>query len=133
MSLALIDIPIAGADVPFKAGAAITKGAAVKLDTNGDVIVTSAITDVVIGVALTDQATVGGSVAIRTLGIARVITGGSVAIGAQLMPKSAGAGKALTAAGATAVSFGIALTAGTNDGEFSTVLLGRSVNTPANA
>lgn len=133
MSLALTDIPVAGADVPFKAGAAITRGAAVKLDSNGDVVVTSAITDVVIGVALIDQATVGGSVPIRTLGVARVKTGGTVAIGDQLMPKASGAGNALTAAGVTAVGFGVALSTATNDGEFAAVMLGKSVKTPANS
>lgn len=117
----------------FKAGAAITKGRLVKLDTTaGQVIHTTAITDVPIGVALGDAAS-GADVAVQTNGVAEVCASAAVALGAQVMPTASGAGKCSTASGATAQSIGQALALCSNDGEFIPVLLRIGVNGPANS
>lgn len=121
---------------PFtmKAGGAITANRAVMLDANGDVVVTTAITDKVIGIALQTVAS-GEDVEILTVnGVkAKVTTSAAVAIGADVMPTAAGAGKCATAAGATAKSFGIALYASAADGEVIEVLTRFGANGIANS
>ena len=105
------------------AGGTIGINRAVKLDsTAGQVVVTSAITDLAIGVAI-DSAASGGAVAIQLFGIAKCVASDVISLGAQVMPTASGSGKVVTAAGATAKSMGVALTASGADGDVIEVLL----------
>lgn len=107
----------------YVAGGAIEANRLVKYDsTEGQVVVTSAITDIAIGVSLTKAAS-GQNVEVQTRGVAKVTVSDVVAIGAQLMPTSSGSGKAVTAAGATAVSCGVAEQVSAADGEIVRVRL----------
>lgn len=119
----------------FIAGGAITANRLVKADsTAGQVIVTTAITDRILGVALKTVAS-GEQVEVM-LGsgmTAKVTASDAVSLGAEVMPTASGAGKCVTAAGATAVSCGIALSASAADGEVIEVLLRPSVKSPANS
>jgi hypothetical protein len=131
--MAQLGINYAGAaPITLKAGGAITANRALKLDANGDVIVTTAITEDVIGVALQTVAS-GEYVEIMTVNgaLVKLTTSAAVAIGAQLMPGASG--KVATAAGATAKSFAQALTASSADGEHVMAVLRISLNGPANA
>ncbi len=92
----------------MKAGAAVTKNHLLKLDSSGDAVHSTAITDVVIGVAL-NTAAAGETVAIQSYGPAKLIASGTVTIGDQLMSVGSGTGECATAAGATAQSIGVAL------------------------
>lgn len=119
----------------FIAGGAITANRLVKLDsTAGQVVVTSAITDVVVGVALNTAAS-GGQVEVLVGSghTQKVCASDAISLGAQVMPTASGSGKCVTAAGATAVSCGIALSASAADGEFIEVQLRPSVKSPANS
>lgn len=117
----------------FKAGGTIVKNRLVKLDsTAGQVIACTAITDVPVGVAL-EAASSGDTVAVQTQGVAMVVASGVVALGAQVMPTASGAGKCITAAGATAQSVGVALAAAAADLDEIPVLLRIGVNGPANS
>lgn len=108
----------------FQSGGAIGKNRAVKLDSvEGRVVVTSAITDLAIGVAVTSADAAGESVTVQLFGKAKAVASDVVAIGAQVMPTASGAGKVVTAAGATAKSMGVALTASGADGDTIEVLL----------
>lgn len=93
------------------AAAAITAGQALKLhSTEGQVTPTTAITDVICGFAIMTAAS-GDEVVYQTGGIVKAIAKGAITLGQQLMPSGAGGadiGKVSTAAGATAVSCGIA-------------------------
>lgn len=94
----------------YKAGAAITANRLVKYDTTeGQVIQTTAITDIAIGVSLQTVAS-GEQVSIQTAGVAKLTASAAIALGAQVMPTASGAGKVSTSAGATARSVGIAET-----------------------
>jgi len=122
--------------VPFSflAGGAIPANSAVKLSAADTVVVTSAITDDVIGFARATAAS-GERVEVDTNSgsIVKAIAGGTVTLGEQVMPKgSATAGTVVTAAGATAKSCGIALTSGAS-GETIQVLTRFCVNGPANS
>jgi len=109
--------------------AAYTAGRLVKQTANPQEIgPTTVITDRVFGVVMenVDAARVAtGKVFldIRVLGIARVEASAAIAVGARVMPEAAATSRAATIAGATAVSFGIALTAAVNPGDFIDVLL----------
>lgn len=120
--------------VSFKAGGTIEKDRAVKLDsTEGQVIATTAITDVVIGFA-THSASSGDTVAIQTFGKAKATVSDAVSLGAQLMPTASGAGKVVTAAGATAKSCAVALQASTADAQVIEVFItGMRLNGIANS
>lgn len=100
----------------------------------GQVVPTSAITDVVIGTSL-NYAAAGERVQVQTGGIAEVECSAAVNYKQQVMPTASGAGKCATAAGGTAKSFGYALgTSTTADGERQKVLLAcPNVNGPANS
>lgn len=114
-----------------KAGGAITRGTCLKLDTTeGQVVVTTAITDVVFGIAL-DTVASGEKVRVQKRGVAKVLISAAVALGAQVMPGANG--KCATAAGATAISFGVAESQGDTDAQLIRVDLIRSVNGPANS
>lgn len=120
--------------ISFIAGGTITRNKLVKLDsTEGRVVVTAAITDLAVGVALNDAAA-GELVSVQTNGKAKLTVSGVVTLGDQLMPTGSGAGKCVTAAGATAKSVGIALQTSAADGEVIEALLATpAVNTPANS
>lgn len=114
------------------AGGTIPRGALVKLhSTEGQVVVTTAITDAVAGVAI-NAASSGEVVEIQRSGVAIVLAGEAIALGAQIMPIGTGGGKAATASGATAVSCGLAETQVDADAQFVQVDLIRSVKGPAN-
>lgn len=115
------------------AGGTIPKGALCKLhSTEGQVVVTTAITDRVRGVAL-NAAVSGEIVELQTAGSCQVLVGEAIALGAEVMPIGTGGGKGATAAGATAVSCGIAETLTDTDGQFAQVWLLPSVKSPANS
>lgn len=120
---------------PFtlKAGAAVTANRAVKLDANGDVIHTTAITDKVVGISLQTVAS-GEDVELLTVnGVkAKATASAAVSIGDDVMPTASGAGKCSTASGPTAKSFGIALSAAAADGEIIEVLTRYGANGVAN-
>lgn len=107
----------------FVAGGTIIANRMVKLDsTAGQVVACSAITDLAIGVALAGVSS-GETVAVQTFGVAKVVASDAISLGAQLMPTASGAGKVVTAAGATAKSCGVALEASGADGDIITALL----------
>lgn len=116
----------------FKCGGTVGQNKALKLDSNGDVIVTTAITEDVVGVSLQAGAS-GDYIDVATVSgmKVKVITSAAVSVGAQLMPGASG--KAATAAGATAKSFAQALTASAADGEVVEAILRFGLNGPANA
>ena len=105
------------------AGGTIAAKRLVKLDsTAGQVIACTAITDVAIGVSL-HSANSTETIEIQTGGLAEIEVSAAVALGAEVMPTAAGAGKCSTSAGATARSIGLAENLGSNDGEFIRVRL----------
>lgn len=120
----------------YIAGEALEANRFVKYGTTeGEVVATTAITDVAIGVTLNKVAS-GEQISIQTAGVAKVATTAvAIAIGAQVMPGAAGAGKCLLAAGATAKSAGITESAtGGTDGELIRVrLCVPNLNGPANS
>ena len=120
--------------INFKAGGTIGINTAVKLDsTENQVVVTSAITDVCIGFA-TQSAVSGDSVPVQIFGKAKAVASAAISLAAQLMPTASGSGKVSTAAGATAISCGVALQAAGADGDTIEVLFaGPVVNAPANS
>lgn len=107
----------------FKAGGTVAIHRLVVLDsTAGQCVATSAITNVALGASL-NAASSGDNVAVQQHGVALLRLGaGGATLGAQLMPEASGEGDAVIAAGATAVSVGIALKAG-DEGETIPVLL----------
>lgn len=114
------------------AGAAVTAHKMLKFDsTEGQFIHTTAITDMVRGVALNTAAS-GGQLSIMGVDGAEVlvVAGGTIAIGDQLMPKGSGDGVVDVLAGATAVGCGVALSAGAS-GETIRMLLRAGIKSPA--
>jgi hypothetical protein len=120
---------------PAVAGAAVGQYRAVKLDTTaGRVVVTSAITDLAVGVALVAADAAGDQLSVQTFGVAKCVASGAITLGDQVMPTSSGSGKVVTAAGATAKSLGVALQAAAADGDIIEVLLATpNVNGIANS
>ena len=116
--------------VSFTAGGAITRNAAVKLS-SGAVIVTTAITDHVLGVAQQDAAS-GEQVPVLTSpgSVVTMVASAAIAIDAMVMPGASG--KVATAAGVTAITCGQALEAGAADGSLVRVLFRPGVRSPAN-
>jgi hypothetical protein len=115
------------------AGGTIPYGALVKLDTTeGQVIVTTGITDVPIGVSMGTYAS-GDRCEIQTGGVAPVLIAAAVSLGAQVMPDSGGGGKCATSSGATAVSIGLAESQGDTDAQLIRVRLMLSLKGPPNA
>jgi hypothetical protein len=116
-----------------KAGAAISAGMLVKLDsTEGQVVKTTAITDSPIGVALNTVGS-GEECRIQTGGVVKVLISAAVSLGAQVMPDSGTAGSAITSSGATAVSCGIAESQGDTAGQFIRVRFMFNLKGPPNA
>lgn len=116
----------------FIAGGAITAKTCVKMSAADTVVVTTAITSDVVGVALETVAS-GERVSVLTLSGAKVKVTCSAAVtaGDQVMPGANG--KCATSAGATAKSFGIALSTSAADNETVEVLTRFGVNMPPNA
>lgn len=116
--------------VSFTAGGTITRNAAVKLS-SGSVVVTTAITDHVIGVAQQDAAS-GDQVPVLTSPgtVVTMVASAAVAVDAMLMPGASG--KVATAAGATALTCGQALEAASADGSLFRALLRPGVKSAAN-
>ncbi len=102
-----------GSIASYRCGAAIPANRLVKYDSvEGQIVVTSAITDVAIGVSISTGAT-GDIIDIQTAGVAKLATSAAVvALGAQVMPAAAGAGVCATTSGATSLSVGLAESAG---------------------
>lgn len=119
--------------IGFKAGGTIAINRPVKLDsTEGQVVQATAITDLVIGVAL-QAASSGDSVPVQAFGVAKCVLGtGGATLGDQVMCVAAESGKVGTAAGATAKSFGVALATGNADETIPVLLACPNVNGPAN-
>ena len=92
------------------AGGTITRGQGLTINASGQVIATTAITDVVIGVALEGCASGEQCSFVGPGNIVTAVGGAAITIGSQVMPQATGPGKFVTAAGATAISCGIALT-----------------------
>lgn len=116
--------------VSFVAGGAITRNAALKMS-SGTVVVTTAITDHVIGVAQQDAAS-GEQVPVLTSPgtVVTMVASAAILIDAMLMPGAAG--KVATAAGATALTCGQALEAAAADGNLIRVLFRPGVKSAAN-
>lgn len=93
------------------AGGAIPQNVLVMSDsTEGQIVVTTGITSAALGASLGKYAT-GDVSDYQTDGVAMLTAASAIALNAQVMPDSGGGGKIATAAGATAVSVGIALQA----------------------
>lgn len=117
----------------LKATSAVSQYRCVALDTTeGQVVATSAITDVVFGASMT-SGSAGDQILIQRYGKAKLTASAAISIGAQVMPTASGSGKVMAAAGATAKSLGIALQAAGADGDIIEVELATpNVNGPAN-
>lgn len=99
------------------AGGAINQNVLVKLDTTeGQVVVTTGITDVAQGCSLGKYASADIG-EFQTDGVAMLTAASAISLGDQVMPDSGGGGKIATAAGATAVSVGVALQAAGGNNE----------------
>jgi hypothetical protein len=120
--------------LPFTAGGTIRRGCAVKLHSAvGQVVAATAITSVVVGVALNGGAS-GDAISVQVTGVAEMEVAAAITLGAEVMVQaSAGNGSIDVAAGATARSIGFALAAADNALEFVPVLLQISCKGPANS
>lgn len=114
-------------------GAAIGINRVVKRSAANTGIVTTAITDVPIGVAMIAASAAGEVVPLQSSGIAKCVASDAISEGAQVMCTASGAGKVVTAAGATAYSIGIARTAAGADGDVIEVQLMLAGAGPANS
>lgn len=107
----------------YIAGGTVEQYRLVKLDTTaGQAIATTAITDVAVGASLI-KATSGQTLPVQSFGKVKLTASDAISLGAQVMPTASGAGKVVTAAGATARSIGVALEAAGADGDIIEVLL----------
>ncbi len=131
MTAAIYSVPVV--PVSFLAGGAIPANSAVKMSAEDTVVVTTAITDLVIGFARTTAAS-GERVEVETNSgsIVKAICGDTITYGLELMPKgSATTGTVVASAGATAITCGIALQGGAS-GETIRILFRPGVKSPAN-
>ena len=117
--------------VSLLAGGTITRNAALKLSAGG-VVVTTAITDHVIGVAQ-QSAVAGEMVPVLSTPGAIVTMVASAAILADAMVMPGAAGKVATAAGVTALTCGQVLDVAAADGDLIRVLFRPGVKSAANA
>ncbi|MCO6436540.1 MAG: DUF2190 family protein [Phycisphaerae bacterium] len=107
----------------FVAGGAIAEGAIVKFGSDDDsVVVATAATDLLIGVASHDAAS-GERVEVDLVGITYVKLGGNVTRGNDITATTAGAGIALAAAATIKSSVGKAMASGSS-GDLCPVMLG---------
>jgi len=118
--------------IAMKANGAVTANRVVKADTTeGQVLHTTAITEPVFGVALNTAAdTEAVSVEIGSGAIVKLTASAAISVGDRLMPGANG--KVATAAGATAIDCGIALSAAGADGEIITAKLNPMGKSPVN-
>lgn len=120
--------------VSMVAGGTITRNSLVTLNSSGQVIVTSAITDQVFGVAQQDAAS-GEQVPVLTANgvIVTLVASGAIGtIGTMLMPTAAGAGKCIAAAGATALTCAQSITTAAASGDLILAQLRPGVKSAAN-
>lgn len=123
---------VIGLTITRPAGGTIAKGKLVKVS-GDDVVVTTAITDCPLGVAL-QSVTVGQACPIQVTGVALCIAGGSITAGNQVMPKtSASTGEIEAAAGATATSVGVALQDASSGESVAVLLAMPAVKRPPNS
>lgn len=109
------------------AGGTIPVNTMVKLHSvEGQVVVTTAITSVPFGVAMT-SAVSGGTLKVQQHGVAKVTASGVIALGAQVVASANGKVETFTGVGATAISAGVALTAAAADGDVIEVMLATPV------
>jgi len=113
---------VIGLTITLPAGGTIAKGKLVKLS-SGSVVVTTAITDCALGVAL-QSVTSGQACPVQITGIALCVNGSAgITVDAEVMPAAAtSTGEVDSAAGATGRSIGVAL-ATVAAGEYVPVLL----------
>lgn len=116
-----------------EAGGTITRGQSLYLNSSSQVVATTAITQVVCGIALQDASSGDQCLFMPAGPVVTAIGGAAITIGAQVMPQATGPGKLVTAAGATAISCGIALSNPGADASFFEVMLIPCVNAPANS
>jgi len=100
---------VIGMTISLNAGGTIAKGKLVKMS-SGSVVVTTAITDCAVGVALA-SVTSGQACPIQVSGVALCINGsGSITVDQEVIPAAAtSTGEIDTAAGATGRGVGVAL------------------------
>lgn len=116
----------------YVAGGTIAAGSCVMYhSTEGQVVVTTGVTSQCIGVAL-NSVTVGQSVQVQTGGVAKVLTSGICTVAVGVVPGATGKCVTEAAAGATALSFGIAEQTTTADGTMLRVRLIPTLRSPAN-
>jgi len=116
----------------YIAGGTIAAGSCLKYDsTEGQVVVTTAVTEIVMGVAL-DTVASGQPVQVQTRGVAKVLTSGICTVGVEVVPGASGKCVTNASAGATAVSFGVAEQTTTADGTMLKVRLIPTLRGPAN-
>jgi hypothetical protein len=119
----------------FTAGGTISKGNVVMLNgtTSKSVVRTTAITDMVIGVALNDAVS-GDRIDVLTIGpVVKMLAAAAIACNAEVMPHGTTNGRVDDAAGATARSIGVALEAAGADGDMIEVMLTGCPKGPANS
>jgi hypothetical protein len=120
--------------VSMLAGGTITRNALVALNSSGQVIVTTAITDPVFGVAQQDAAS-GEQVPVLTASgalVTLVASGAISTIGTMLMPTASGAGKVIAAAGATSLTCAQSITTAAASGDLILAILRPGVKSAAN-
>lgn len=116
-----------------EAGGTITRGQGLYINSSSQVVATTAITQILVGVALQDASSGDQCLFMPSGPVVTAIGGASITVGAEVMPQATGPGKFITAAGATAVSCGIALTNPGADGSFFELLMIPTVKSPPNA
>jgi hypothetical protein len=120
--------------VSMPAGGTITRNSLVTLNSSGQVVVTSAITDPVFGVAIQDASS-GDQVPVMTGGgalVTLVASGAIGTIGTMLMPTASGAGKCIAAAGATALTCAQSITTAASSGDLILAIFRPGVKSAAN-
>jgi hypothetical protein len=117
--------------VSMPAGGTITRNALLILNASGQVIVSTAITDVIFGVAQQD-AVLGDQVPVLTAHgvLVTLVASAAIAIGAQVMPGASG--RAATVAGVTAITCAQAISAAAANGDLFFAKLTPGVRSPAN-
>lgn len=119
--------------IAMKANGTVTANRVVKANTTeGEVLHTTAITEPVFGVALNTVASGQAvSVEVGSGAIVKLTASAAIAVGDRLMPGANG--KVATAAGATAIDCGVALSAAAADGEIIYARLNPMGKSPVNA
>lgn len=112
-------------DKSFKADAAITQYAILKITTTG-VDVATADTDKIVGVAQY-AAAAGENVTVRIAGTSKIVSSGSIVAGDQIVATTAG--KGVTTTTDKKIVVGRALEAGTTSGDICEVLLYPGIQT----